>query len=212
MAVLGGVAAGAAWATAGMGAAEVTNAMRVHKEAYMQDKRFFYAQHTEAVAHHGEVYAQAERHHAQSYAQGEGRYYQPDKQHRRTFEQARLQHTLDRDIAMRAEIRDGLRDEFDQKNNRQNALMVSQAVMLTCALQLGIVPELPSDAGGAAQWAGLTFAYSALLGGLSERAAASPDVSLTLRRAPLGDFEKLVAHGLKQYEREHHLIAKSRQG
>ena len=164
MAVLGGVAAGAAWATAGMGAAEVTNAMRVHKEAYMQDKRFFYAQHTEAVAHHGEVYAQAERHHAQSYAQGEGRYYQPDKQHRRTFEQARLQHTLDRDIAMRAEIRDGLRDEFDQKNNRQNALMVSQAVMLTCALQLGIVPELPSDAGGAAQWAGLTFAYSALLG------------------------------------------------
>ena len=46
------------------------------------------------------------------------------------------------------------------------------------------------------------FTFSALLGGLSDRAGASPDKALTLRKAPKADFEKIVAQGLKQYERE----------
>ena len=46
------------------------------------------------------------------------------------------------------------------------------------------------------------FTFSALLGGLSERAGASPEKALMLRRAPRADFEKIVAGGLKQYERE----------
>ena len=46
------------------------------------------------------------------------------------------------------------------------------------------------------------FTYSALLGGLSDRAGAAPDRALTLLRAPMADFEKAVAQGLKQYERE----------
>ena len=37
---------------------------------------------------------------------------------------------------------------------------------------------------------------------LAERAGASPSTALTLRRAPMADFEKIVAQGLKQYERE----------
>jgi hypothetical protein len=163
--VLGGIGAAAAWATAGMGATEITHAMKIHKEAFQQDKRFFYADYTEAVAHHGEAYAQSERHHSQGYAQGEAAFYQSDKEHRREILQARLQHRVSRDIAMHAEIREGLRDEFDQKNNRLNALMVSQAVMLTCAIQLSYVAELPWDeTRGSMRWPRLTWAYSATCG------------------------------------------------
>lgn len=163
--VLGGIGAAAAWATAGMGATEITHAMKIHKEAFQQDKRFFYADYTEAVAHHGEAYAQSERHHSQGYAQGEAAFYQGDKQHRREILQAQLQHRVSRDIAMHAEIREGLRDEFDQKNNRLNALMVSQAVMLTCAIQLSYVAELPWDETRSSMgWPRLTWAYSATCG------------------------------------------------
>ena len=105
--ILSGVGAAAAWATAGMGAAEITHAMKIHKESYQQDKRVFYADHTETVAHHGEAFAQSERHHSQSYAQGEASYQQGDKEHRREFMQARLQHRVSRDIAMHSEIREG---------------------------------------------------------------------------------------------------------
>lgn len=163
--VLGGVGAAAAWATAGMGATEITHAMKIHKEAFQQDKRFFYADYTEAVAHHGEAYAQSERHHSQGYAQGEAAFYQSDKEHRREILQARLQHRVSRDIAMHAEIREGLRDEFDQKNNRLNALMVSQAVMLTCAIQLSYVAELPWDeTRSSMRWPRMTWAYSTTCG------------------------------------------------
>ena len=141
--------------------------MKIHKESYQQDKRVFYADHTETVAHHGESFAQSERHHSQSYAQGEASYQQADKEHRREFMQARLQHRVSRDIAMHAEIREGLRDEFDQKNNRQNALMVCQAVMLTCAIQLSVVAELPWDTDpdrANSLWTKLTWVYSATSG------------------------------------------------
>jgi hypothetical protein len=165
MAVLGGIGASFAWMTAGQGATEITHAMKIHKEAFQQDKRFFYADYTEAVAHHGEAFAQSERHHSQGYAQGEAAFYQADKEHRREILQARLQHRVSRDIAMHAEIREGLRDEFDQKNNRLNALMVSQAVMLTCAIQLSYVAELPWDVTRSSTfWPRLTWAYSVTCG------------------------------------------------
>jgi hypothetical protein len=118
MAVLGGLSVAAGAMSSALATGEITTALKVHKEAFQQDKRFFYAGYTESIAHHGEAYAQAERHHAQGYAQGEAAYYQSDRHHRRAFEQAKLQHRVDRDIAMRAEIRAGLRDEFGQKNNR----------------------------------------------------------------------------------------------
>ena len=120
MAVLGTLGIGAGVTAAGMAAGEITTALKVHKQAFQQDKRFFYAGYTEAVAHHGEAYAQAERLHAQSYSQGEAAYYQAEKHHRRSFQQARLQHKIDRDIAMRSEIRSGLRDEFGQKVSRNH--------------------------------------------------------------------------------------------
>ena len=136
MAVLGSLGIAAGVTAAGMAGGEITTALKVHKEAFQQDKRMFYASYTEAVAHHGEAYAQGERLHSQSYAQGEAAYYQADRQHRRDFQQAKLQHQLDRDIVMRAEIRNGLRDEFGQKNNRYNALMICQTVMVACCFQL----------------------------------------------------------------------------
>jgi hypothetical protein len=166
MAVLGGLSVAAGAMSSGLAAGEITTALKVHKEAFQQDKRFFYAGYTESVAHHGEAYAQAERQHAQSYAQGEAAYYQSDRHHRRSFEQAKLQHRIDRDISMRAEIRAGLRDEFGQKNNRYNALMICQTVMLTCAFQLGLI-ELPWDEAEVRTekvWDTFSWMYSAALG------------------------------------------------
>ena len=49
---------------------------------------------------------------------------------------------------------------------------------------------------------GAKFTFSSLLGGMADRAAASPDKALTLRRAPVVELQKAVAQGLVQYERE----------
>jgi uncharacterized membrane protein len=157
-AVVGGLSLAAASLSSGLAAGEITTALKVHKESFQQDKRFFYAAYTEAVAHHGEAYAQAQRLHSQGYALAEAAYHQADRHHRRSFQQAKLQHKIDRDIAMRAEIREGLRDEFGQKNNRYNALMVCQTVMLTCAFQLSLV-DVP-----ATMWAFWLWVYSGMLG------------------------------------------------
>jgi len=135
-AIVGGMGLAAGTMGATLGAGEITSALKIHKEAFQQDKRFFYAGYTEAVAHHGEAYAQGERLHSQGFAQAEAAYYQADRHHRRAFQQGKLQHQIDRDIAMRSEIRGGLRDEFGQKNNRYNALMICQTVMLTSAFML----------------------------------------------------------------------------
>ena len=54
MAVLGGLSVAAGAMSSGLAAGEITTALKVHKEAFQQDKRFFYAGYTEAVAHHGE--------------------------------------------------------------------------------------------------------------------------------------------------------------
>ena len=180
-AVVGGLSLAAASLSSGLAAGEITTALKVHKESFQQDKRFFYASYTEAVAHHGESYAQAQRLHAQSYALSDAAYHQADKHHRRSFQQAKLQHKIDRDIAMRAEIREGLRDEFGQKNNRYNALMVCQTVMLTCAFQLSLV-DVPS-----AMWSLWLWVYSAMLG------AAFGLLSLSLW------FNFIVTRRLNQY-------------
>ena len=167
MAVLGSLGIAAGVTAAGMAGGEITSALKIHKEAFQQDKRLFYAEYTEAVAHHGEAYAQAERLHSQSYAQGEGAYYQADRQHRRDFQQAKLQHQLDRDIVMRAEIRNGLRDEFGQKNNRYNALMICQTVMVACCFQLCLV-DVPVDPDALAQvwtvWTTYSWLFAGALG------------------------------------------------
>ncbi len=164
MAVVGGLGLAAGTASAILGGGEITSALKIHKESFQQDKRLFYADYAEAIAHHGEAYAQAERLHAQSFAQGEAAYYQADRHHRRSFQQAKLQHQVDRDIVMRAEIRNGLRDEFGQKNNRYNALMICQTVMLTSAFMLTLT-ELPTDSGKTdKKWETYSWAYSALLG------------------------------------------------
>jgi hypothetical protein len=164
MAVVGGLGLAAGTTSAILGGGEITSALKIHKESFQQDKRLFYADYAEAIAHHGEAYAQAERLHSQSFAQGEAAYYQADRHHRRSFQQARLQHQVDRDIVMRAEIRNGLRDEFGQKNNRYNALMICQTVMLTSAFMLTLT-ELPTDSGKTdKKWESYSWAYSALLG------------------------------------------------
>ena len=157
--MIGSLSVAATTLPAALATKEIVTALKVHKEAFQQDKRFFYASYAEAVAHHGEAYAQAQRHHKESYALSDATYYQGDKHHRRTFQQAKLQHQVDRDIKMRAEIRAGLRDEFLQKNNRYNALMVCQTVMLTCGFNLSLV-----DVPGNESWSTVFWVYSGLLG------------------------------------------------
>ena len=91
---------------------EITTCYKVHNESCTQDKRFFYTEFTESVAHFREEYAQAERHHGQAYPHAEGCYWQPGRHHPRDVEQARLQVRADIDLTMRAEIREQLREEF----------------------------------------------------------------------------------------------------
>eukprot|EP00966_Prymnesium_polylepis_P242883 5616945-Prymnesium_polylepis.1 len=46
------------------------------------------------------------------------------------------------------------------------------------------------------------YTFSSLLGGATDRVAASPTRSLTLLRAPVGELEKVFERGLIQFERE----------
>ena len=188
MAVLGTLGIGAGVTAAGMAAGEITTALKVHKQAFQQDKRFFYTSYTEAVAHHGEVYAQAERLHSQSFAQGEAAYYQADRHHRRSFQQAKLQHQVGRDIAMRAEIRNGLRDEFGQKNNRYNAMMICQTVLVACGFQLCLV-DLPAPDPDNLEW--IWTAYSWVFAGVLGSTLGVLAVSLW--------FNFVVSRRLNQY-------------
>eukprot|EP01043_Picozoa_sp_COSAG02_P084570 COSAG02_NODE_22375_length_754_cov_1.763359_1_plen_62_part_01 len=55
MAVLGGLSVAAGAMSSGLATGEITTALKVHKEAFQQDKRFFYAGYTESIAHHGEA-------------------------------------------------------------------------------------------------------------------------------------------------------------
>ena len=64
MAEVAAIAALCSSASSGLNVGEITGAYKVHREAFRQDRRFFYADYTEAVAHHGEEYAQGERHHS----------------------------------------------------------------------------------------------------------------------------------------------------
>jgi hypothetical protein len=140
---------------------EITTCYKVHKESLKQDKRFFYAEFTESVAHFGEEYAQAERHHGQAYPHAEGCYWQPARHHPRDVEQARLQVRADIDLTMRAEIREQLRDEFSQKLNRFEALMVCQTMMLAQACQLTYQPmNAPTPVGPG--WTWVTYVYTTM--------------------------------------------------
>jgi hypothetical protein len=141
-----------------LGAGEINAAIKIHKEVYMQDKRLFLADYAEGVSHHAEAYAQAQRIHAQEYALSEASYQQGERHHRREFQQTKLQHKIDRDVVMRAEIRSGLRDEFRHKNERYNALMICQTVMLMCAFQLTLY-DPPTT-----MWTPAVWVLSALLG------------------------------------------------
>ena len=142
-----------------LGVGEINAALKIHKEAFCQDKRLFYAEYCEGVAHHNEEFAQVQRLHSQGFALDDAAYKQADRHHRREFQQAKLQHRINIDIAMRSEIRNGLRDEFYQKLNRYNALLVCQTVMLAISFQQAVVTDLPGKT-----WATWLYIYSAVLG------------------------------------------------
>eukprot|EP01043_Picozoa_sp_COSAG02_P020439 COSAG02_NODE_1009_length_15234_cov_9.594423_6_plen_115_part_00 len=59
---------------------------------------------------------------------------------------------------MRAEIRNGLRDEFGQKNNRYNALMICQTVLVACGFQLCLV-DLPAPDPDNLEWIWTTYSW-----------------------------------------------------
>lgn len=160
MAEIAAIAALCSSASSGLNLGEITAAYKVHREAFKQDRRLFYAEYTEAVAHHGEEYAQAERHHSESFPHAEAGYWQSARHHRRDVDQARLQNRLMVEEQMQAEIRGMLRDDFEQKINRFDALMVCQTLMLGQAGQLSyITGPVPTD------WRWITFVYTAMVAG-----------------------------------------------
>ena len=117
------------------------------------------ARYAEAVAHHGEAYSQTERHFSQQYSVEEGQYWVAEKAYRRTYQLGKRQHSVNVAIAIRALVREHLRDEFSQKNDRFNALMVVQTVPGLATIHHD--PPRQSSSTPGRCWPALTLTYAA---------------------------------------------------
>ena len=114
------------------------------KQQINQDRRFFVADWAESSWRHSEALAQGERHHAEDYALNLSQYWQQERCHRREFLQGMLTHQREVDIALRAETREGLRDELLFQNNRMNNVQLCTTVCLGVSFSMVVEGILPA--------------------------------------------------------------------
>ncbi len=132
-------AAGTAGATAlgiGMGKSDMDLSRNLFKQQMRQAKRLWTADWAEASIRHGEATMQAAQHHSESQAMATASYYQAEKLASQSIKLARDQDSRAYEMAWRAEVRESLRDELGNQNNRFNIIMLCDTVCLGCVFTL----------------------------------------------------------------------------
>ena len=202
MAFVGGIEA--VGAAAGIGGALLTGESNdkmtdFFKKQIHQERRLFAAQFAQEEGHQLESMAQGQQIHADTqdahlaaFNVSVAQYHQSEKTYRRAFEQQRLQHRVDCDITMHAEIREGLRDELDKENQKNNTLMLCNSVLLACSMSLISEGSLPVGT-----LSGTLVAYASLLGLSTGTLALSLWCSFLVNRR----LNKYTAGALAQKER-----------
>ena len=86
----------------------------------------------EASVRHGEAIMQAAQHHSESQAMATVSYYQAERLASQSIKLARDQDSRAYEMVWRAEVRESLRDELGNQNNRFNIIMLCDTVCLGC--------------------------------------------------------------------------------
>ena len=131
--------AGSAGATAlgiGMGKSDMDQSRDLFKQQMRQTKRLWTADWAEASVRHGETIMQAAQHHSEAQAMASASYYQAEKLASQSIKLARDQDSRAYEMAWRAEVRESLRDELGNQNNRFNIIMLCDTVCLGCVFTL----------------------------------------------------------------------------
>ena len=94
------------------------------KQQMRQTKRLWTADFAEASVRHGETTMQAAQHHSEAQAMATASYYQAEKLASQSIKLARDQDSRAYEMAWRAEVRESLRDELGNQNNRFNIIIL----------------------------------------------------------------------------------------
>jgi len=132
-------AAGSAGATAlglKMGKTDLDLTRDLFKQQMRQAKRLWTADWAEASVRHGEQCLQAAQQHAEAQAMATTTYFQAEKIAAQSFKLARDQDCRGYEMSWRAEVRESLRDELANQNNRFNIIMLCDTVCLSCVFTL----------------------------------------------------------------------------
>lgn len=141
-------AAGSAAGTAigiSMEQTDLDLSLNLFKEQMRQTKRLWTADWAEASVRHGESILQAAQHHSEGQALSTASYYQAEKLASQGIKLARDQDSRSYEMAWRAEVRESLRDELVNQNNRFNIIMLCDTVCLGCVFTLVADGSPPDD-------------------------------------------------------------------
>jgi hypothetical protein len=143
---IGTVASAAATATGlGLGAKDLNLTSDLFKLQMRQAKRLWAADWAEGSWRHGESMLQSAKQHAEGQAMGAAAYFQAEKHHRAEFRQSADMDARAFEMSWRAEVREALRDELANLNNRFNNVMLCDTVCLGCAFSIIADGEPPQE-------------------------------------------------------------------
>jgi hypothetical protein len=132
-------AAGNVGATAlgiGMGKTDLELTQDLFKLQMRQAKRLWTADFAESSIRHGESCMQSAQQHAEAQAMASAAYFQAEKINSQNIKLARDQDARAYELVWRAEVRESLRDELQNQNNRFNIVMLCDTVCLSCLFSL----------------------------------------------------------------------------
>jgi len=129
----------------GMGATDLELSQNLFKLQMQQAKRLWTADWAEASVRHGEACAQNAQQHAEGQALSNATYFQAEKLARQAIKLARDQDSRNYEMALRAEVRESLRDELANQYNRFNIVMLCDTVCLSCVFGLVAEGSIPKS-------------------------------------------------------------------
>lgn len=128
--------AGAAALGLGLGKTDLDLTRELFKMQMRQAKRLWTADWAENSVRHGEQCMQSAQQHAEAQAMAAAAYFQAEKLASQGIKLARDQDSRAYEITWRAEVRESLRDELANQNNRFNTVLLCDSVCLGCAFSL----------------------------------------------------------------------------
>ena len=128
-----------------MGKTDLDLTRDLFKMQMQQTKRLWTADFAENSVRHGEACMQSAQQHSESQAMATATYFQAEKIASQGFKLARDQDARAYEMSWRAEVRESLRDELGNQNNRFNIIMLCDTVCLSCVFSLVAESSVPES-------------------------------------------------------------------